>query len=308
VTLSLLVSCSAPKTINKTIFALDTVITIEISGDNDEALSVCSEMIETYENLFSRTIATGDVSRFNDSDDGITNPSVDTINLIEKALSIAENTYGTFNPALGTITPLWKDSIPETIDLSHIDYTQISINDKSILKSDSEIRFDLGAIAKGYICEKVTDYLISKNINYGVLSFGGNISVFGSQPNGEKWRIGIRDPYDTNDIAGNLLVDSGYISVSGDYQRYFEVNGKRYHHIIDTTNGYPADNGVSSVAVWCSDGTLADALSTALFVMGVDEGMKYHASGIYDFEVMFITKDGFTMSDGFRQNFVKKAT
>ena len=307
-TLSLLVSCSAPKTINKTIFALDTVITIEISGDNDEALSVCSEMIETYENLFSRTIATGDVSRFNDSDDGITNPSVDTINLIEKALSIAENTYGTFNPALGTITPLWKDSIPETIDLSHIDYTQISINDKSILKSDSEIRFDLGAIAKGYICEKVTDYLISKNINYGVLSFGGNISVFGSQPNGEKWRIGIRDPYDTNDIAGNLLVDSGYISVSGDYQRYFEVNGKRYHHIIDTTNGYPADNGVSSVAVWCSDGTLADALSTALFVMGVDEGMKYHASGIYDFEVMFITKDGFTMSDGFRQNFVKKAT
>ena len=298
--LLLLVSCSdKPQTINKTIFALDTVITIEISGDNKEALAVCSEIITEYENLFSRTIPTGDISRFNDSETGITDPSVDTVDLINKALSAAENTDGKFNPALGTITPLWHDSIPNDIDLSHTDYTKISISDEGIFKSDPELRFDLGGIAKGYICEKVTDYLISENIEYGVLSFGGNISVFGNQPNGEKWNIGIRDSYDVNDIAGSLRIDSGYVSVSGDYQRYFEVDGKRYHHLIDPSTGYPVDNGVNSVAVWCADGTLADALSTALFVMGVDEGMKFHASGVYDFEVMFITRDGFTMSDGF---------
>ena len=307
--LFLLVSCAdKPQTSSTVIFALDTVITIEISGDNKEALSVCSKMIKQYENLFSRTISTSEISRFNDSDEGITDPSLDTMDLINEALYIAGKTNGTFNPALGTITPLWKDSIPQDIDLSHTDYTQISLSDEGLFKSDPEIRCDLGGIAKGYICGKVTDYLISQNIGYGVLSFGGNISVFGTQPNGKKWSIGIRDPYDVNEIAGSLLIEGGYVSVSGDYQRYFEADGKRYHHLIDPATGYPVDNGVNSVAVWCADGTLADALSTALFVMGVDEGMKFHASGIYDFEVMYITRDGFTMSDGFQRNFAEKAT
>ena len=294
----LLFSCSDKMNMyDTTIFALDTVITIKISN-NREVLSDCSQMITDYENIFSRTIPTSDIAQFKE------NVSESAIELIAKSIDIADKTNGNFNPALGTVTPLWHDSIPDIVDLSHTDYTKISITDNKLSKSDSELQLDLGGIAKGYICEKVTDYLIAQGVYYGVLSFGGNISVFGDRT----WDIGIRSPYDTDDIVGNLHIDSGYVSVSGDYQRYFEADGKRYHHIIDPATGYPTDNGVNSVVVWCDDGTLADALSTALFVMGVDDGMKYHDSDIYDFEVMYITQDGLIMSDGFRQHFTEKAT
>ena len=283
-----------------TIFALDTVITIKISDNNNELLSACSQMINDYENIFSKTIPASDIAQFNNSD----KVSMSDIELIKKSIDIAAKTHGNFNPALGTVTKLWHDSIPDEIDLSHTDYTKINIDGNELIKSDSKLQLDLGGIAKGYICEKVTDYLIAQGVDYGVLSFGGNISVFGDRT----WEIGIQSPYDTDDIVGNLKIDSGYVSVSGDYQRYFEMGGKRYHHIIDPTTGYPVDNGVNSVVVWCDDGTLADALSTALFVMGADDGMKFHESNIYDFEVMYITKDGLHMSDGFRQHFTEKAT
>lgn len=311
-TLLLLTSCSDEIYMNETTtFALDTIITMKISTGDDEILSDCVSMINEYEQIFSRTIPDSDISNFNDSIDGIMNPSDSTLELITKSIDIATKTDGQFNPALEPVTSLWKeDSIPAKIDidLTHIDYTQIHISDGGIYKTDPGIRLDFGGIAKGYICEKVTEYLITQNVEYGILSFGGNISAFGTRPDGEKWKVGIRNPYDESDIVGNLCIDGGYVSVSGDYQRYFEVDGKRYHHIIDPSTGYPVDNGVHSVAVWCYDGTLADALSTALFVMGVDEGMKYHTAGIYEFEVMFITKSGITMSEGFEMNFIEKAT
>lgn len=305
----MLTSCSSTVYFNDiTIFALDTVITIKISDSDTALLSECSNLINYYERLFSRTIPESDISRFNDSTDGIDNASEYTTALITLAIEIADETDGKFNPVLEPITTLWQDSVPETIDLNHIDYTNLSVNGTSLTKTDPYLRLDLGAIAKGYICEKVTDYLIAQNVDYGVLSFGGNISAFGTRPDGDVWSIGIRDPYNLNEVVGYLNIDSGYVSVSGDYQRYFEFNGKRYHHIIDPSSGYPTDNDVNSVAVWCENGTFADALSTALFVMGVDEGMEFHASGIYEFEVMYITKSGITMSDGFKRNFVEKVT
>lgn len=278
------------------------MISLKISGTDTVILSECADIINKYENLFSRTIRNSDISKFNDSGDGaMVSPEV--IELMEKAIKFADDTNGTFNPALGSVTELWRDSVPENIDLSHIDYKKLSLDGDLLKKSDSHLKLDLGGIAKGFITEKVTGYLIENGIEYGILSFGGNISAFGNRPDGKKWTIGIRDPYDINDIIGNLSIDGGYVSVSGDYQRYFIVDNKRYHHIIDPKTGYPVDNGVNSVIIWCNDGTAADALSTALFVMSVDDGMKFHESGLYDFEVMFITRDGLTMSEGFRQNF-----
>ena len=281
---------------------MDTVITVQISEDNKEVLIKCEKMIYDYENLFSKTIETSDIYCFNEHGSGI-EVSPFTIELVEKALGFANATGGLFNPVLQPIIEQWSHGVVPDLIIKNIDFNEVNINGNSILKSDPSIQFDLGGIAKGYVCEKLVEQLKSDGIKYGIISLGGNIGVFGYKPNGEKWNIAIRDPFETEKTVGTVSIDEGYISVSGDYQRYFEVDGKRYHHIIDPRTFYPAESGVSSVAVWAKDGTLADALSTALFVMGVEEGMKFHASGVYDFEVMFITKEKITMSKNFEENF-----
>jgi len=107
---------------------------------------------------------------------------------------------------------------------------------------------DLGGAAKGYICEKAVDSLISCGAEYGIVSIGGNIGVFGENPNGGQWNIGIKNPSEPSELIGKVAIEGGFVAVSGDYERYFERDGVRYHHIIDPSTGYPAESGVRSAA------------------------------------------------------------
>ena len=120
---------------------------------------------------------------------------------------------------------------------------------------------------------------------------GGNIGVFGTKPNSEKFKIGICDPDDASGVVGYLSISSGFISVSGDYERYFEENGERYHHIIDPATGYPAKSDVRSVAVYANNGAAADALSTALFVMGEEKALEFYGENKIAFEAIIINKN-----------------
>ena len=142
----------------------------------------------------------------------------------------------------------------------------------------------------------------------GLVSFGSNVAVFGKKPDGSDFRIGLRDPHDRTDYAGALTLKTGEIlSVSGDYERYYTVNGEQYHHILDPKTGYPADTGLSTVAVVCSDGALADALSTALFVMGEEEAIALYNAQIYRFEAIFIRSDGsIRVTSGLQKRFEKQ--
>ena len=286
---------------------MDTIITIKISEKNDDILKECERITLEFEKLVSKTIDESEISNFNFSKNGIDGISSDTAELIGKAIDAADNTNGLFNFSIGAVIDQWQNQVvPENLKVDHIDYKKIQLNGNKLSKTDSELKIDLGAAAKGYICEKIVDYLKNKGIGYGILSFGGNIGVFGSKPDKTKWKIGIRDPYNTDDVIGYININSGYVSVSGDYQRWFEYEGEIYHHIIDPRTCYPVDNGTNSVVVWCEDGTIADALSTALFVMGADEGLEFQKKKIYKFEVMYICGGKITMSGGFAEMYESK--
>jgi thiamine biosynthesis lipoprotein len=308
------VSCNNFQKYDRTFLALDTFNTLTIYENNETALNSFEQQVRDYEKIFSKTLPDSEVSAFNVSTDGIFNASDDFMALIGKSLSIAEAINGAFNPAIGALSVQWSDNIvPADINLEGIDFRDIIIEGNKILKNDPYLKLDLGAIAKGYICDKVIESLKNEGVKAGVLSLGGNIGVFGEKPDGSDWIIGITNPYNTDDVIGYLHMDSGFLSISGDYQRYFTQDGIKYHHILDPKTGYPAwfdtddaNNAVSSVAVWCDDGTLADALSTALFIMGTEKGMEFQSGGKYDFEVMFIAGDKVTMSDRFASKFEYK--
>ena len=144
------------------------------------------------------------------------------------------------------------------------------------------------------------EYLPTAGVKYGLCSFGSTVGVFGSKPDGKKFRITVCDPDDTSKNVISLEIESGFVSSSGDYERYFEENGKRYYHIFDPSTGYPADSGVRSVTVCAADGALSDALATALFVMGVERSLEFYKSSGISFEAVFITDEGVYTTDGLK--------
>ena len=159
------------------------------------------------------------------------------------------------------------------------------------------VDIDLGGIAKGYALEKAKNVLEDSGEENFCISFGGNVAVSGSSEgnirNGKKgWNVGVTNPFNKEEILGSLLMDDGIVSVSGSYERFFEKDGKIYHHIFDSQTGYPSSSDLVSAVVITDDGALADALSTALFVMGKDDAIEFYNEKIYDFEMILVAQDG----------------
>ncbi len=228
---------------------------------------------------------------------GVDEHLLTTLGTAEKLRSL---TGGAYDYTLGALTELWNVNgggpVPSADDiqdaLSHSGEDKFTIDGTTVKKSDSKAKIDLGGIGKGMATQIILDYLATTDVQYAVVSLGGNIGVYGSKPEYGTYKIGVRDPDDESGIIGYMYITSGFISVSGDYERFFEVDGKRYHHILDPETGRPADSGVRSVAVHSSNGAAADALSTALFVLGVDKSMELYEKGGLDFEAVFVTTDG----------------
>ena len=300
--------CSGESLVGTDIYTMSTVVTVSIpknTENKEELLSKAKSLIYGIENEMSVNIKASDIAKFNQSEAGISDIGEDTAKIMKIALDVADKTDGAFNPCMGALTSLWDITgkaprVPDAVDieaaLTHTDYKDLKIEENELKKSDSELKIDSGGITKGYALQRAVE-LLSENARYGTVSFGGNVGVFGKKPDSSPWKVGIKNPFDTGKEVGYIQIDGGYIAVSGDYERYFEENGKRYHHILNPKTGYPTDNRVHSVAVYCKDATLGDALSTALFVMGYEKGMELYHSGKYDYEALFITDDGIFKTD-----------
>lgn len=292
---------------NNTFFAMNTVVNTIVSDQiGDKGIE---ETLYAIESKMSRTLAYSDISRLNNGEDVIV--SDDTYEVIERALQVAKDTNYAFNPCMGTLTDLWditsgKNTVPsdEQIKeaLSFCDPSLVKIHDGTV-KIPNGMKVDLGGVAKGYSLQKAMENLVDTALGTdgafpdACINLGGNVAVYGSSESMrntkvEGWKVGITNPFDKNEILGEIILKNEIISISGAYERFFEKDGVIYHHIFDSKTGYPAKSDLAMAAVISDDGLLADALSTALFVMGKDKAVEFYKSGIYDFEMLLVTGDG----------------
>lgn len=282
------------------IYAMDTIITMTAYGDNAQtALKLAEDEINRIDALFSVGKTQSEIYTIN-LDKEIT-PSADIASIINRAYELSSITDGDFDITVAPLMTEWgfysglENKVPTQTEinttLSKIGYEKIQISEEKIT-IDENTSLDLGGIAKGYTSSKVAGIMEENGVTSAVLSLGGNVRVIGSKPNGSDWTVAIADPNNTALQIGQLSVTDTAVVTSGGYQRFFEDNGKIYHHIIDPKSGYPSDSGLKSVTILSDDDTLADALSTALFVKGLDESIEFYKNSGVAFEAVFVTNEG----------------
>ena len=167
------------------------------------------------------------------------------------------------------------------------------------------LKIDFGGIAKGYTSAQIMEIFREYNIESGMVTLGGNVQVLGRKPDGSLWRVGIQNPNPEEDYLGVLETENKAVITSGGYERYFEQDGKVYHHILNPATGYPAENGLKSVTIVSEDGVLADALSTSLFVMGIKQAREFWVHSGAEFDIILFTEDGkLYVSEGIADSFI----
>lgn len=278
--LCLCAGCSADTKQTKTIFAMDTVMELTVWGkDGQLAIEQVDSLLTQLEKKWSCKEADSLLSQLNRGEEPALTEEEKT--LLKDIDALSGVTGGAFDPKLGAVSQLW--GFTEDV---HSVPSAVAIADAIAME-----QWDLGAAIKGYAGQQAVSILEELDVDRALLNLGGNVQTYGEKPDGTAWNIGIQNP-DGGDTIGVVAVQgTASIVTSGDYQRFFEADGVRYHHIIDPETGCPADSGLRSVTVICTDGLKADVLSTALFVMGLEKGADFwRQSG--DFEAVFITADG----------------
>ncbi|MGI6151341.1 MAG: FAD:protein FMN transferase [Christensenellales bacterium] len=287
--------------ISSTGFMLDTVITITLydglSQDNlNGALEVCAK----YEQLLSKTIEGSDVWRINHAQGAPTEVHDDTIEVIRTALKYSELSDGAFDITIGPASNLWdfKNNDPKVPDadllaaaVSLVDYRNVKVEGNTVTLLDADAQIDLGAIAKGYIADKVVEYLASRGVTSAIVNLGGNVYAMGNK-GGNDWTIGLQDPFKRrNTPISAVKLQNKSIVTSGIYERYFKTeDGTFYHHILDPKTGYSVNNGLASVTIISDKSIDGDALTTCCFVLGLEKGMQLVKS-IEGVEAIFIDEN-----------------
>jgi len=306
----LLVGCNSVnediKPISKSSFTLGTVVSVSIYGTEDEEIfDELFDRMKVIEEKMSKTIPTSEVSRINllaetgDISNQIKIDS-DVFTVIDKALEYGRKSNGKFDVTLAPIVELWgigteHENIPEHETIEKLLFTvgldKIKINAENNISLAQNTKIDLGGIAKGYAADEVADILIESGIEKAIINLGGNVKVIGEKSKGVPFKIGIQDPLsERNNTLGVVEVSDKTVVTSGDYERYFEQNGKRYHHIFDPSTGYPYETNVASVTVISDESIVADALSTILYLMDVKEGLVF-VNTLEGVDCIYVTKD-----------------
>lgn len=295
----LLASCQSPVYSEADDFLLDTYITLRVSGGNAEDYL---RLIREYDARFSPTSPTSEVFLLNQNKTADVSP--ETAELISEAIQYNKRTAGAFDSTVYPLLKLWgftgeAPQVPDDEALSHalkrVGSQNISVSGARItLSNDAE--FDPGGIAKGYISDKLYQAMQNDGVRSAIVSLGGNVVCIGSKTDGSPWTVGIASPFDPGSLIGHLKATDCFVITSGDYLRYFMQDGVRYHHILDPQTGRPAVSSLHSVTVVSAHGAEADALSTALFVMGTEKALAYAVNN--KLRVILITEDTIYVSEG----------
>lgn len=291
-------------------FYFDTVISIRLYEDaSEELLENCMELAGHYEQLLSATLEGSDIWNINHGGGSWVEVDTDTFDLLTIALDFARFSDGLVDPAVGSLSRLWNfgsdnegivpsdEQIKEK--LTHVDYNAIAVGNGKVMLTDPETQIDLGFIAKGFIADKIKEYLISEGVSHALINLGGNVVTLGGRPDGSPFRVGIRDPFakDGAPLLTLELSDKSVVS-SGNYERFFEKDGKLYHHILSTATGYPAQSGLSQMTIISPDSTRADALSTLCFISGYEKAASL-LENYPDIQAIFVTEDGDVIYENF---------
>lgn len=324
---AVLTGCGGEKEVSSQssqVFAMDTVMLLTVYGDQaQQGLDQAEQTIQKLEKLWSATDETSEIWALNHSGGNWVELSEDTREILSRGLELCALTDGALDLTAYSAVQAWgfptgAYRVPDETELEQlvgtIDYTQVELDEQTGQARLSDgMSLDLGAVAKGRLGEVLSQDLKELGVTSALLELGGNIQTVGTKPDGSRWRVGIQGP---NSQEGGYLaiveVADQAVVTSGDYQRYFEQDGQTYCHIMDPATAAPADSGVDSVSIVGSDGTVCDALSTALFVMGEEKGAQFwkdHPE--LDFEAIFVSQDGtiavtegleehFTLADGYQ--------
>lgn len=300
----LLTGCSgygSKRNLTYTDALFDTVISVKILDTADEELLTgCRKICQKYDTMFSRTNENSEIYKINHAGGKPVKVSDDTITIIEKGIYYSEISNGAFDITIGSVTSLWdfkssnhqipsKDKISKAV--SHVNYKDIIIHDNTIQLSDSKSQIDVGALAKGYIADRLKEYLIENGVKHAIIDLGGNVLLIGSKADGSDYNIGIQKPFDeTGEPITSVKISDHSLVTTGIYQRYFEKDGNFYHHIIDPNTGYPCENNLYGVTIITESSLTADALSTTCFLLGFDSGLNL-INQLDDVDAIFITDD-----------------
>ncbi|MDC7219731.1 MAG: FAD:protein FMN transferase [Spirochaetales bacterium] len=300
-------------------FVLATICQITLYDEvGESAADRAFEELARIESVFSRSIPSSDVATFNRLSRESAGEMMEydltpeVAEVLSLALDYGEMSRGKYNPAVGPLVDLWgigtddarvplDGEIVEVLPLLNLEDLNL---DGTLLTALGGTELDLGSIAKGYAADRVKLILEEEGVERAIVNLGGNVLVMGNKPDRSLWKIGIQNPLsDRGDYVGIISMESTSMVTSGNYERFFEVDGVRYHHILDGNTGYPVENNLAACTIVTPRSIDADALSTTLYSLGLEEGMAFAEAHDY-FEVLFITKDNkIYLSSGLEEDF-----
>ncbi len=306
-------SRSDSSVLSRDIFAMDTYMNLKVYGSNAEkCLDMSEEKIIELENMLSVTNQDSDVWKINNSDGNTAKVSKDTVNIVNTAIDMGYKTDGALDITLYPVLKEWgfttqNYKIPEQnkldLLLENVDFRQVKVNENSVTVPDG-YEVDFGSLAKGYTGDCIIDILKENNISSAIINLGGNVQTLGTKHDGSLWNVAVKNPFEVNEEMGIISVNDKAVITSGNYERFFtDDEGNKYWHILDSQDGYPADNGLVSVTIIGDEGIICDALSTALFVMGKEKATDYWREN-NNFDMIFVTdKARIYITEGIEENF-----
>lgn len=284
-------------------FLLDTLVQISFYGLEDaDLMQKTLDLCKVYEKKFSHTLEESPIYQMNHRELGEDRFALDVEveELLEKALTYASLSDGKFDPTIEPLSSLWifgEDVfvLPDQVELqeaiSAVDYQQIKIENHQLIFLSDYTKLNLGGIAKGYIADKLKEFLLSQGIKRAIINLGGNVLCIGRKSTNKGFLIGVQKPFSERyEVVSNLEIDDKTVVSSGPYERGETFDGVYYHHILDPDTGYPVDNALTSVTIITDQSADADAMSTIGFLMGLEKGLDW-INSLEGVEAIFITQD-----------------